>query len=163
VYVRNGPSRYIDPFGLKIDLSLSSPELNVALEVIKRTGRGRQLYDMMEADPRPCRIIALPRTGIAQRIPGTCDIALDPFAYREVATLAGWKQASLERLLAHEMGHAATNVHDSGPGKMDNVNLNENPVVRELGLRERTAYDIPFWWYLPLIGYPKPQGVEMPR
>jgi hypothetical protein len=38
-----------------------------------------------------------------------------------------------ERRIAHELGHAAMGLWDSGPGGMNNINLIENPVMRQLG------------------------------
>ena len=152
--------RFSDPLGLKVDLSLSNTEVNRALERIKRTKRGRELYQMMDRDPRICRIISTKGAGFAGRPRGTCDVVIDPDWHPEVATTAGRKSASTERILAHEMGHAATNLGDTGPGRMDNVIVNETPVVLELGLAARTHYDVPSWW---LLVYPAPRGVEVPR
>jgi hypothetical protein len=42
--------------------------------------------------------------------------------------------ASTAIILGHELGHAATNVLDDGPGSMNNVNQNENPLRQQLGL-----------------------------
>jgi hypothetical protein len=142
---------------------MSSPELNRALELVKRTKRGQELYDAMERDSRTCKIVSLRGFQNAVRPRGTCNVVIDPDFHPEIPTLAGRKSASTARILAHEMGHAATNVGDTGPGQMDNSILNENPVVTELGLSPRTGYTVPSWWYLPFIGYPAPSGVEVPR
>jgi len=42
--------------------------------------------------------------------------------------------------LGREIGHAATRVLDDGPGNMNNVNQNENPIRQGLGLPPRIAY-----------------------
>jgi hypothetical protein len=48
---------------------------------------------------------------------------------------------SLQRIIAHELGHAAMGNLDDGPGQMNNVNWNENPVMRQLGdFNDRTSY-----------------------
>jgi hypothetical protein len=48
---------------------------------------------------------------------------------------------SWARILAHELGHAAMGAKDNGPGKMNNVNANENVVMRQLGDKnDRTEY-----------------------
>jgi hypothetical protein len=69
-------------------------------------------------------------------------IILDP---RDVG--AGYTSASgggtysLQRIFAHELGHAAMGNLDNGPGQMNNVNWNENPVMRQLGdFNDRTSY-----------------------
>jgi len=39
------------------------------------------------------------------------------------------------------LGHAAMGNLDNGPGRMNNVNWNENPVMRQLGdFNDRTSY-----------------------
>jgi hypothetical protein len=69
-------------------------------------------------------------------------IVLDP---RDVG--AGYTSAmgggtySYQRIFAHELGHAAMGNLDNGPGSMNNVNWNENPVMRQLGnFNDRTTY-----------------------
>jgi hypothetical protein len=48
---------------------------------------------------------------------------------------------TFERLMAHELGHVALGYVDLGPGMMDNVIANENPVMRELGdTNDRMSY-----------------------
>ncbi len=49
-------------------------------------------------------------------------------------------RATTERILGHEMGHAATGIGDTGPNNMDNVRQNENPIAIELGQPERIRY-----------------------
>ena len=39
---------------------------------------------------------------------------------------------SLQRAIAHERGHTL-GTDDDGPGNMNNVNLNENPISTQLG------------------------------
>ena len=43
-------------------------------------------------------------------------------------------------ILGHEIGHAATGDKDDGPGQMNNVNANENPIRQSLGLPIRISY-----------------------
>ena len=53
----------------------------------------------------------------------------------------GKVKASAERILAHELGHAH-GTGDEGPGNLDNVNENENPIMEALGEQfKRTKYD----------------------
>jgi len=48
---------------------------------------------------------------------------------------------TLQRIIAHELGHAAMGVDDIGPKSMDNVIRNENKIMRELGdTNDRIAY-----------------------
>lgn len=59
-----------------------------------------------------------------------------------VNTSEGLQPATLEDQMAHELGHLATGVRDTGPDKMDNINLNENPVRRSLSHPKRVTYDL---------------------
>ncbi len=49
---------------------------------------------------------------------------------------------SLQRIIAHELGHAAMGTSDDGPMRMNNVNKHENVIMRELGdTNDRVTYD----------------------
>jgi RHS repeat-associated protein len=68
---------------------------------------------------------------------------IDVNAEKWVLTSEGCVESSLERNLAHELGHLATGTGDvdyMGQEKMKNVMTNENPIVEELGETERTKY-----------------------
>ena len=65
---------------------------------------------------------------------------IDPEYHPMIETTAGRKPASTIRIVAHEMGHLATGIRDRGPGRMDNVNANETPVMLELGYPRREKY-----------------------
>ena len=64
---------------------------------------------------------------------------LDPDNLPDVPTTAGEIPASIERTIAHELGHVI-GYEDGPPLRMSNVNANENPVAEELGQPRRTAY-----------------------
>jgi hypothetical protein len=53
-------------------------------------------------------------------------------------TTHGYIPATPERVLAHELGHAATGNSDFGP--YNNWQMNENPIMKELGQPERLYY-----------------------
>lgn len=67
-------------------------------------------------------------------------INVDPSAHPNIQTTAGIEPASTERIIGHEMGHAVFGTDDDGANRMNNVNQNENPVMRELGGNDRTRY-----------------------
>jgi hypothetical protein len=90
---------------------------------------------------KPLDIIQVASGGTSSLTPGQV-IMLD---YHDVG--AGYSSASggghytLQRIFAHELGHAAMGNMDNGPGGMNNINWNENPVMRQLGdFNDRTAY-----------------------
>jgi hypothetical protein len=129
-------------------LTDSNPDITIALANQIRTKRGLAFFKAMIADSRVCRIVAIPRAEWAGVPRGTCDIYIDPEFHPNTATTAGRKDASTERVLAHEIGHAATGIEDTGPGRMDNVIANENPIVTELGLGARIYYEPPLWYWI---------------
>jgi hypothetical protein len=47
--------------------------------------------------------------------------------------------ASTTRILSHELGHT-TGIGDTGPGQMDNIIKNENPIMIPLEGKERISY-----------------------
>lgn len=75
-------------------------------------------------------------------------IAVDPRSrpevYESVWSPTGIVQRAapedLRAAIAHELGHAVMGAKDDGPRQMNNVNQNENPVRRALGMNERSSY-----------------------
>lgn len=69
-------------------------------------------------------------------------IDFDPSFNPNINTTQGSKPASSIRILAHEIGHtpAADGCLDDGPGRMNNVLRNENPIANSLGEYSRTTY-----------------------
>jgi hypothetical protein len=93
-------------------------------------------------DPKPLDIIQWANPTGSYSTQGGNFIVLDP---RDIG--AGYTSAmgggtySLQRIFAHEMGHAAMGNLDNGPGAMNNVNWNENVLMRQLGdFNNRTTY-----------------------
>jgi hypothetical protein len=103
-------------------------------------GRKSGLFGLW-GSPKPFDIIQMAGGGSYSYTGGQA-IMLD---YHDVG--AGYTSASgggtysLQRIFAHELGHAAMGNLDNGPGNMNNVNWNENPVMRQLGdFKDRTTY-----------------------
>ena len=67
-------------------------------------------------------------------------INIDPSAHPMIRTTAGKIPATTARIIGHEFGHAVFGISDADPGRMNNVNLNENPIMLELGEPVRTHY-----------------------
>lgn len=53
---------------------------------------------------------------------------------------SGEHASSVERLIAHELGHSIMGTLDDGYGQMNNVFYNENPIMYELGKPIRLRY-----------------------
>lgn len=78
-------------------------------------------------------------------LPGSALLVTIMLDYHDVgagyASASGGGAYTLQRIFAHELGHAAMGNLDNGPGQMNNVNWNENPVMRQLGdFNDRTSY-----------------------
>jgi hypothetical protein len=63
---------------------------------------------------------------------GGSNLWIDPNYHPQLDMNIGPAPASLEWAIAHELGHTL-GTRDDGPGKMNNVNLNENPISTQLG------------------------------
>ena len=138
LYVTNDPINHVDPLGLKVDLR-DAGKLTGPLEKVKGTRRGGELYRKLEEDKAVYKIKE-GRPGEAYYNPRTREIVVAPNSHPPVETTKGRQPASTARILGHEMGHAATGVGDTGQGRMNNVNMNENPIAIELGEPTRTKY-----------------------
>lgn len=57
-----------------------------------------------------------------------------------IKKLTDLQRSSLEAFVAHELGHSVMGDEDDGPGHMNNIKRNENPVRRALNEPERTEY-----------------------
>jgi hypothetical protein len=70
---------------------------------------------------------------------GGNNLYIDLGFHPKIQTPFGRTRASLERIIAHELGHTL-GASDDGPDRMNNVRLNENPVAIGLGQPVRIAY-----------------------
>jgi RHS repeat-associated protein len=128
-----------------------SAELAAFSQDVTQTDRGKAMLSALQhrksglfglwGGPKPFDLIQVASRG-SYSYAGGQSIMLD---YHDVG--AGYPSASgggtysLQRIFAHELGHAAMGNLDNGPGQMNNVNWNENPVMRQLGdFNDRTAY-----------------------
>ena len=126
-------------------------ELGAFTQDVTTTDRGKAMLSALQGrksglfglwgSPKPFDIIQMAGGGSYSYTGGQA-IMLD---YHDVG--AGYTSASgggtysLQRIFAHELGHAAMGNLDNGPGNMNNVNWNENPVMRQLGdFNDRTTY-----------------------
>jgi len=152
--VGNNPINSLDSLGqLPIHLSNSfTPEqqtrVNKIIGNIRMTERGAKILSEIEKGDR--RLVIAPdwknNPFYRHDKSGNGTIFFNPYAtinidveYKNGKT--GKTNASAERILAHELGHAY-GTGDEGPGSLDNVNENENPIMEALGEQfKRTKYD----------------------
>ena len=78
--------------------------------------------------------------GTDEAVPNSGVLDVNPNATLWIQTPNGTAQASLARIIAHELGHSLRGTLDDGPCRMNNVNKNENPVAKALGQPLRIKY-----------------------
>jgi hypothetical protein len=119
------------------------------LEKIRSTERGSKI--LLEIEKGDRRLIITPEwknnpNYVHSETGGTIYFNPDDIQKIEIRNKDGSEgsvNASAERILAHELGHAF-GTGDEGPGNLDNVNENENPITEALGEKfKRTKYDGP--------------------
>ena len=70
-------------------------------------------------------------------VPGSNQIVVDHWEVGDIYDSARpGGRYSYERILAHELGHAALGLHDDGPTYMNSVNQVENPIMRALAPKD---------------------------
>lgn len=149
-FVYSDPLKWVDMFGLgsvTVGCGTGSYDIKKALEKLKKTKHGKKMIKEIEKSDKDVVIVPAP-----PRMQRENDFHYDPKReiivvpsggiYPSVTTTAGDIPISLPSLIAHELGHAI-GANDDGPGAMNNVNANENPVRDELGEPRRTKYPLP--------------------
>jgi RHS repeat-associated protein len=70
-------------------------------------------------------------------VPGSNQIVVDRWDVGDIYDSARpGGRYTYERILAHELGHAALGLHDDGPTYMNNVNKVENPIMKALAPKD---------------------------
>jgi hypothetical protein len=148
-FVNSNPLGWVDLFGfgsVTVGEGPCKDKFQIALDKVKKTKRGKQLIKKIEASEKDILIVAVSEKCAARGEFGYDDkcgiIGLPPKGGPKVTTSKGDEPASDASMIAHELGHAA-GYEDDGPGRMNNINANENPVRKELGEPERTKYALP--------------------
>jgi len=154
-YALNNPITNIDPLGLFLfpweqpvtiqgGTDVQQEEVHLLLQEIFKTQRGQQLLAQIEGPwyrHGSPKVIVLNCHGVNESDLGGPEVDIDPTSHPTIMTTNGTLPATTHRILPHELGHAVTGTDDTGPGRLDNVNQNENPISRQLGDRySRTKY-----------------------
>ena len=145
-YVLNNPINGIDPLGLIVVFtgnSTTQMALRTAYDNVGTTDRGRQLETTLE-NSSTTYTITNQQNGDAYYDPRTHTISIDPnfhpMTFVDTGSSCGVQPAPTDAIMGHELGHAATGTLDDGPGNMNNVNQNENPIRKQLNEPLRTQY-----------------------
>jgi hypothetical protein len=145
-YVGGNPVIFVDPLGLflwpwedPVSAEGGTPDqqnaVNAALAQVLNTPRGKELEQQIRGPWY--------RHGSPKTLHITCDrddrgevggdnLWIDPSWHPLLQMNVGPRPLSLERAIAHELGHTL-GTDDDGPDRMNNVRLNENPISLQLG------------------------------
>jgi len=103
-----------------------------------QTGTGRKLLKQLHDSPETFLI----HSGSGPHGPAYQlgkDVYIEPTFHPIIQTDKGQKPATTTRILAHELGHL-TGTGDDGPGRMNNINAWENPIMYPVEGFNRTSY-----------------------
>lgn len=139
-FVSNNPVKYTDPSGLVLQYGCekSRKELEDDIERIRSTEHGRYLLELLEKSDTVFTLQVSFNEATASFKKNT--IYIDPNLSSIVHTNYGPVQATTTRILAHELGHLATGTLDDGYRRLNNVILNENPIMGPLEGNSRNTY-----------------------
>jgi RHS repeat-associated protein len=140
-YGLGNPLSFIDPLGLKFGVigpqGPARARVEAALERFRSTPRGQEIEAATGDRLVP---IEVNEEGTNRYSEEKDWIWIDPDSPECVETEDGLQNIPIEARIAHEGGHAIGD-HDDGPGGLNNVNKNENPVRKALGYPDRTGLD----------------------
>lgn len=158
-YVRARPSNEIDPSGLD-HIIVGDPATQAVLQsnwdALGKTAHGAQWEAAIDNDHSVVWTIGDFQANNAFTDYDHHVISVDPNFHPRIRTTKGIESSCTLVIFGHEVAHAATKVRDTPEtgDQMDNVNQNENPLRKELGLPDRTEY-APYPWWVP-DNYPGP-------
>jgi RHS repeat-associated protein len=146
-YVRGNPISLADPFGLEVTVSnlysaSEAQQVQSLLNTIQGTDRGQALFGELEGKD----VLIVPDNQSNAPYTDVFDNGSSSIVYFDVSdqypieTDTGTEDASLERMLAHELGHAAIGPLPLHAAERRCINLWENPIARELGQPYRISY-----------------------
>ncbi|MEN0059685.1 MAG: RHS repeat-associated core domain-containing protein [Bdellovibrio sp.] len=147
-YVQNDPVNWVDPSGLKIAYgdSQSRALLQPLIEQLMQSPAGAALVNQLESSSATYTLNAVsggpssPGNAFRPIVPGANgSVNVDMCPNVGISTNRGVQAASPLRILAHELGHL-TGTRDNGPGRMNNVNRYENPIMTPIDGLIRTSY-----------------------
>lgn len=155
-YTASNPLQWTDPQGLVLfpwespvyvegGTSEQQQQVIDSVNAIFSTPRGSQLLDDIKGPwykhGSPKTIMITGDYRVETPYLGADEIHIDPRFNRCFNSTQGPMRGSLTRFIAHELGHAVEGTDDDGPGRMNNVIQNENPIMNALGEPSRTSYE----------------------
>lgn len=147
-YVANDPVNWIDPSGLKIGYADANSRntLQPLIEQLMQSPAGAALVNQLESSSAIYTLQVVsggplsPGTTFRPIVPGSNgSVHVDQCPNVNFDSNKGTQLATPLRILAHELGHL-TGTRDNGPGRMNNVNGYENPIMTPIDGLIRTSY-----------------------
>ena len=145
-YVLNSPINFADYFGLRITI-IGDPSFKITIrkiiERIRSTKVGKDLVECLEASSINFKIKDVSGSGLGNEFDFPSNtIRIDPRLRPFYRTKdGGIARMSLERIVAHEMGHASG--YGSRLEEEERIVRDiENPITKEFGERERGGYEL---------------------
>ena len=162
-YVGGNPLHSIDTDGLTVKIITENSavynNLSEAYALLNTTSAGRKITQPLEASKTTYTIRTTHHDAVFCRPGNSKDprchgkrnaVFIDAHNSIMLRTTCGYQPTPLSVIIGHELGHADGTDDDGIDGlKMNNVNKNENPIRRELGLPERTQYSVPKLVWIP--------------
>lgn len=144
-YAEGNPLKNVDVYGLKVLFDNEAKDIHKLrgmYERLKETDHGRKICQTLERLPETYTITTAESAGSAFYEGSKRTVRMDPGFSPLIYTEEGVVRADPVTILGHEIGHAATKIWDDGPGRMNNINKNENPIREQLQMPRRTKYDL---------------------
>lgn len=147
-YVANDPVNWVDPSGLKIAYGNNNSRnlLQPLIEQLMQSPAGAALVNQLESSSASFTLNAVsggpssPGNAFRPVVPGANgSVNVDVCPNVGISTNKGPQTATPLRILAHELGHL-TGARDNGPGRMNNVNGYENPIMTPIDGLTRVSY-----------------------
>jgi RHS repeat-associated protein len=153
-YGNNSPLNNVDSLGLFLwpwespimisgGTSAEQAQVQAAIDQVFSTPRGQQMLNQIEGpwyEHGNPQTLNIDDNGTDEAVLNGGVLDINPDVNIWITTANGKAQASLARIIAHELGHSLMGTRDDGLCRMNNVNQNENPVAQSLGQPLRTAY-----------------------
>jgi RHS repeat-associated protein len=154
-YTGDDPLGHTDPLGLflyplerpiKIYGATSYAQekaVQDAIDQVLSTPRGQEMLEKIEGpwyEHGTPQSLYISDYGDIDSLAGEGVLFINPNANVWIQTSNEKIVATISRMIAHELGHSLMGDHDDGKCSMNNINKNENPIMKALGQPLRTAY-----------------------
>ena len=145
-YVKGNPVKFVDPDGLEIYFidKLSNEEQKIfkaAISKIESVESGKNFMKKFQGKGSTNVYLYAGEWGASNLQDGTNNFYIDFCVKPKLLFEDGVvRKATLPRIIVHELSHAL-GYNDDGIDKLNNVNAYENPIMKDLGEKNRIKYE----------------------